>query len=347
MMSDAQDILFQSLPGKEGNIGEIRLNRPRTLNTLTTDMCRQLREQLFQWQNDNKIKAVIIRGEGGRAFCAGGDVKALYQNRNNLEPALDFFREEYSMNQAIFHFSKPYIAFLDGITMGGGAGISVHGSHRVATETLAFAMPETLIGFFPDVGAGYFLNQCPGKFGYYLGLTGDTIKASDAFYGNLINYIIKQNEIDSVIQSLCTTPFTSQDFEAVSAIINQYTMTPPPSDFFQRQTDIDHCFSCKTVEEMVTTLQSLNTAWGNKTAEILLKRSPTSLKVTTAHLNSAANQPFDVIMQVEFNIAKTFLHTHDFYEGVRAVLVDKDQKPQWRPASLVDVSDQQVQRFFA
>jgi len=340
------EILFNELPGARGNIGEIILNRPHALNTLTTDMCRQLREHLIQWQQDDNIKAVIIRGEGDKAFCAGGDVKTLYNNADNKTAVMEFFRQEYSMNRVIFHFTKPYIAFLDGITMGGGAGISVPGSHRVATEKFSFAMPETLIGFFPDVGAGYFLNKCPGKTGYYLGLTGATIRATDALALNLINHVIAQKYISEAIKTLCDTPFGPRDFSIVTDIISSFRISVHEPDILLNQMLIEECFAFKEMEAIIYALQAANTSWSLKTRENLLKRSPTSLKVTLAHLYQAIPLSFDEVMQQEFNMAVAFMHSQDFYEGVRAVLVDKDQKPTWQPGQLSEVSEETVKKFF-
>lgn len=196
-----ENVLFNRLNGEQGDVGEIYLNRPNALNALTLDMCQAIHHQLLAWQADTTIKAVIIRGNG-RAFCAGGDLKSLYYNKEDIGHSLEFFRAEYRLNLAIHHFPKPYIAFLDGITMGGGAGISLHGSHRVATEHFEFAMPETGIGFFPDVGSGYFLNKCPGKSGYYLGLSGEKINAPDAMMLSLIGYYVPSDQINKIILQL-------------------------------------------------------------------------------------------------------------------------------------------------
>src|SRR3990167_10302389 len=175
-----QDILFSELAAQQGAIGQIVLNRPQALNAPSTSMCQTIREQLQQWQTDAHVKAVLIRGKGERAFCAGGDIRVLYQQgRENIATAKTFFQQEYQMNAALFHFNKPYIALLDGITMGGGAGISIHGSHRVATERLVFAMPDVGIGFFPDIGGTYFLPRLTGYIGFYLGLIGTQLTSDD------------------------------------------------------------------------------------------------------------------------------------------------------------------------
>ncbi len=340
------DILFQRLSGKRGDIGEILLDRPRALNSLNKKMCMALRAQLNEWQKDEDIKAVIIKGSGDRAFCAGGDVKSLYANKDDPLASEGFFSQEYQMNKAIYHFNKPYISFLDGLTMGGGAGVSIHGSHRVASEYFRFAMPETLIGFFPDIGAAHFLNQCPGKFGMYLALTGSTINAGDALAFKLINHSVPRDRLLNLTQKLRETEFDSDDFNAVSCIIDKFKMDLPEPEVLPHRVEIDHCFSEDCVELILDRLSEAASPFSNQAIRTLLARSPTSLKVTFAHLNQAESLSFDQIMQMDFNIAHGFLYSHDFYEGVRAVLVDKDQAPKWQPPNLSDIGDADVAKFF-
>ncbi len=341
----SSDVLFKQLNGNQGDIGEICLNRPQALNALTDTMCQQIREQLHSWQQDDMIKAVIIRGNG-RAFCAGGDLKSLYNNKNDIAWSLDFFRQEYSMNLAIHHFNKPYIAFLDGITMGGGAGISLHGSHRIATERFEFAMPETAIGFFPDVGSGYFLNKCPGRSGHYLGLTGDKINASDALMLSLVSYYIPSDQIEAVIQCLCKTPFDSQATNTVSQIISQFCTPLPESRLLAIGHLIDDCFGRDSIEEIFDALDVVNSSWADHTLRTLMKRSPLSLKVALRYLQTTRSQCIDDIIEMDVNIALEFVEQHDFYEGVRAQLIDKDYHPQWNPSKVAEVSEKQVAKFF-
>lgn len=341
------DIVFTELPGQGGNIGQITLNRPSALNALTTEMCKLLREQLVQWQADTPIKAVIIRGVGERAFCAGGDIRALYHGKQNRAAAIDFFRNEYRMNEAIFHFTKPYIAFLHGITMGGGAGVSIHGSHRVASDNLVFAMPETGIGFFPDIGAGFFLSRLKDKMGYYLGLTGDRIGVADAKWLSLITEIIPQTKYDAVIDALIHTPFAIDAHKSVTDILQPFTTNTQQSPLSSHQQPIIDCFSADTVEEAMLRLEENNSEWSLQITKILLTRSPISLKVTFEHLKRARTMAFNDVMQMEFNIALHFLDAPDFYEGVRAAVIDKDQSPRWNPSLLDEVPREQVARFFS
>lgn len=341
------DIVFTELSGSGGTIGHILLNRPKALNSLTTEMCQLLHDQLLQWQQNNTIKAVIIRGEGERAFCAGGDIRHIYHNGE--ERAVDsenFFRTEYQMNRAIFHFDKPYIALLDGITMGGGAGVSIHGSHRVATERLVFAMPETGIGFFPDIGAGYFLTHCSDKLGYYLGLTGDRIGAADACELDLMTHVISSDQQEHLIQALRDNVFNGSDFAMVSRIIEDFVIETQPPRLTNHLSQIAACFDSNTIEKILTRLQEVNSDWSSLTIKMLQEKSPTSLKVTLEQLNRAQGMKFDDIMEMEFNMALQFTHTPDFYEGVRAVVIDKDQSPKWQPNNLAAVDHEIVDKFF-
>ncbi|ATN85120.1 enoyl-CoA hydratase/isomerase family protein [Coxiella burnetii] len=346
LMAPHDDILFSEIPGKKGNLGEITLNRPKALNALTGDMCRRLHEQLLGWESDRTIKAVVIKGAGDRAFCAGGDIRTLYMNgKEHLQTAEKFFYDEYRMNAAIFHFKKPYIALLDGITMGGGAGVSVHGSHRVATEQLLFAMPETAIGFFPDVGAGYFLSRCKNNMGYYLGLTGDRIRAGDAKWLGLVNHVIPSEKQDALIEALASAPFSSEDHRQVTDIITEFSIELEPL-LFNQKTLIESCFAAESVEAIVSRLEERNEEWGKTVLETLLSKSPTSLKVTYEHLTRASAMDFNAIMETEFNIALQFLKTPDFFEGIRAVIINKDQSPKWQPMKLEEVTSERVASYF-
>jgi len=343
----SEDIIFTELSGAGGSVGHILLNRPKALNSLTTEMCELLHDQLLQWQQDDNIKVVVIRGEGDRAFCAGGDIRRLYQNgKENIADSENFFRAEYRMNAAIFHFDKPYVSLLDGITMGGGAGVSMHGSHRVATERLMFAMPETGIGFFPDIGAGYFLNHCPDKLGYYLGLTGDRIGAADAREFGLATHVILSDQQDNLIQALVEDSFKSNDFDRVSQVIENFVSDASTPILTNHANTIAECFDGETVEDIMTRLEEANSEWSLLATKMLQKKSPTSLKVTLEQLRRAQNMKFNNIMKMEFNMALQFMRTPDFYEGVRAVVVDKDQNPAWQPSTLQAVDNKIVDIFF-
>lgn len=341
------NILFSELPGNGGSIGEIRLNRAQAHNALTQDMCQALQEHLLAWENNPSIKAVIIRSTDDKTFCAGGDIRYLYECKQNKHKWIDFFRQEYSTNKLIYHYKKPYIALLDGLTMGGGVGVSLHGSHRVATENFIFAMPETGIGFFPDVVAGSFLNRCPHNMGTYLGLTGIRLQAQDALELKLITHNIAHKDIDQLVGALCKTTFTQDAKHDVSKIIDQYNRTLTGPSIMQHQSQIENCFKHDSIENIFDTLGTLATSWSNRVLKILLQRSPTSLKVTLEYLRRCKPLAFDAIAQVDFNLIHAFWHTPDFFEGVRAAIIDKDQTPKWQPPTILDITTTDVNAFFA
>ena len=340
------DVIFSELAGQRGNVGEIILNRPRALNALTADMCQRISDQLKHWQENDGIKAVIIKGAGDHAFCAGGDVLSLHDFRDKPDAAMEFFRHEYLMNCRIFHFTKPYISLLDGITMGGGAGVSVHGSHRIATENFLFSMPETAIGFFPDIGAAHFLNRCPMRMGDYLGLTGEKIAAVDAILLGIATNYVPQCHLQNIVSDVCATPFGDNPVLKVSEIIASYQKELPESQLVQDQVVISDCFSQVTVEKIIEALDVVDSPWAEHTLKTLITRSPTSLKVTLAHLRRAKSLEFDEIMQMDFTVAYHFMRTDDFFEGVRAALIDKDQSPAWNPVSISEISAADVEGFF-
>lgn len=343
MSSD--DVVFSTLPGKGGDLGHILLNRPKALNALTLEMCQRVGEHLHRWDADNAIKAVVIRGAGDRAFCAGGDIRNVYyQGRQNRHESEKFFKQEYGMNSAIFHFNKPYISFLNGITMGGGVGISLHGSHRIGTERLVFAMPETGIGFFPDVGVGYFLSRCPYKMGYYLGLSGARLGPADSLWLGITTHTVSSEHQETLLEVLLQTPFT--DHHDVNRIINQFTLELPDSALIHNRHNIQNCFSQPTMEKILLQLEAVNDEWSSSIKTNLLQKSPTSLKVTLEHLRRAETANFDAVIQTDFTLAKHFLDSEDFYEGIRAAVIDKDQSPKWVPNRIDDVTNERVFSFF-
>ncbi len=334
------NIEFNQLPAKNGQIGLITLRRPQALNALTMSMCQALDEYLVRWEQDETIKAVVIQGEGERAFCAGGDVRWVYEKGSaDQDQAFEFFQHEYRMNRRLFYFSKPFIALLHGITMGGGLGVSIHGSHRVGAESLVLAMPETGIGFYPDIGASYFLPRCPGKLGWHLGLSGEKIDAHDASYLNLIDFVIDQSDFPKVIEQLMNTHFEDNAHAQVSQCLKQWQISIEPTQLIADQAEIDYYYSAPSVEEILNRLESASTERALKIFNLLKEKSPTSLKITLALLNQSAQQDFDACMDLELKLTKQFLKHHDFYEGVRAAIVDKDRKPRWQPASLDEVDD--------
>lgn len=348
-MSLNSDILFHEMPAKDGRIGIITLNRPAVLNALNFTMITSLYEQLKHWAAIPAIKAVIIMASEGRAFCAGGDLRATYEWYLAGAPPMNFFQDEYRLNQLIFHFPKPYIAFLDGITMGGGAGITIPGSHRVATERLIFAMPETGIGFFPDVGGSYFLSRLPHRIGFYLGLTGAKINADEAAALQLAQHKISREDLPRLLHTLTDHSWEENPYQTVTDIIQEFETTIDSAQLplLQHQDIIDQCFSHDTVEAIFESLNAADDPFSQETLKILNKKSPTSLKISLRALQLGQTLDFDACMQMEYRLANRFLQGHDFFEGIRAVIIDKDQAPRWNPAQIETVSLTDVEKYFS
>ncbi len=337
-MSMAQDILFERKDG----LAVTTLNRPGALNALTLEMCEAYDRQLVSWAADESVRAVVIKGAGERAFCAGGDVRAIWQAGKKGEAlTADFFRAEYRMNRRIEVFPKPHIAFLDGVTMGGGVGISLHGHHRVATERTLIAMPETGIGLFPDVGGTHFLSRLPGGLGLYLGLTGARMKAADALYAGFATHYVPSNRLDEVETELAKA-------DDIDAVLRDLSEDPGPAPLAEHRAAIERCFVQDSVEAALDALAAEPGDWAAKTLITLKERcSPTSLKVTFEALRRAAKLDFDAAMVMEYRLSQAFMAGHDFYEGIRALLIDKDNAPAWDPASLAGVTDDLVEAHFA
>jgi enoyl-CoA hydratase len=348
-MTDNEHVLFEEIPGKGGNLGLITLNRPDALNALTHDMCQQLNQHLKEWEMASKIKAVVICGAGEKAFSAGGDLVQLYEagKAGKLQQVQDFFRDEYRLNYRIHHYSKPFISLLDGITMGGGVGVSIHGSHRVVTERFVFAMPETSIGFFPDIGGSYFLSRCPGETGVYLGLTGMKLNAAEAIYVNLTDHFISSNHLDELVTIIAAQKFGDDPAEAVSDILTAVSVRPEMPELATFRENIDTCFAMDSVEEIIENLKQHDKPWHQETVKILQQKSPLSLKVTLREIRDGVSMDFESCMQMEFRLCQHFMRGQDFYEGIRAVLIDKDKKPTWHPDRLEDVTGSVVDSYFA
>ncbi len=343
--SDTDEILLE----RHGGLAVVILNRPKALNALTLGMYRRLDPQLVAWATDPAIHAVLIRGAGERAFCAGGDVRAVYEAGRGKSDGLtaDFFREEYCLIERVYRFPKPYIALLSGITMGGGAGVSIHGSHRVVTERFLFAMPETAIGLFPDIGATTFLNRCPGRIGRYLGLTGARIKAADALYCGLATHYVPEARLAALTNGLATLSWRDgEERGQVDGLLAQFAAPVGPAPLADLRSAIDRCFAADTIEEIVAALEAEADDWAWEALANLAKASPTSLKITLRQLQIGARFDVAEALQLEYRMTQHIMQRHDFFEGVRAMLVDKDQAPKWQPASLAAVNDAEVDFYF-
>ena len=329
------DIRFE----RRAALAIVTLDRPQALNALTLEMARQLDARLVEWAGDPKIAVVMIRGAGGRAFCAGGDIRALYDAGKHGEAyAADFYRTEYRLNHRIKTYGKPYVALIDGIVMGGGVGLSIHGSRRVVTERCQFAMPETGIGFFPDVGGSWFLPRCPGALGLYLGLTGARIAAADMLYCGLATHHVRHERLNA---------WANLGADAIDGWLEENSVDAGQPPLAQHREVIDRCFAADGVEDILANLEADGTAWAQETAAVLRRKSPTSLKVAMRQLQIGRRlTDFADAMRMEYRLARHFMAAADFYEGVRAAVIDKDQAPRWQPASLVEVSDEVVAGYF-
>jgi len=338
------EILFE----RRGAAGIVTLNRPKALNAVTHAMVLAMRAQLDRWANDRAVTRVVITAADDRAFSAGGDIRALYElgKSGRHDEALQFWRHEYPLNAAIKNYRKPYIALIDGIVMGGGVGVSVHGSHRVAGDRFSFAMPEVGIGFFPDVGATWFLPRMPGELGTYCALTGERFGISDAITAGIATHRISSARFPALLDGLTGTVPVDAVLSAFSEPVGDGTIT-------QRRAAIDRLFARDMVETILAALDretasgGVDSDWAKQTAAVIRTKSPLSLKLALAQVRRGKCWDFDTCVRAEFRIVSRIVHGHDFYEGVRAVIVDKDNRPGWRPATLPDVSEADVQRHFA
>ena len=334
---------------RRGPLVLVTLNRPKALNALSRAMCLELLDQLGSWDEDPGVAAMVIRGAGERAFCAGGDVVAIYQSaRGDGRAAAEFFHAEYRMNRALFHFSKPVISLVDGLVMGGGVGISAHGSHWVATERTLFAMPETGIGLFPDVGGSYFLPRLPDSLGTYLGLTGARIKAADCRFTGIASDYVEAARMDALVEALAAADW-SDDLDATATqVLSQVAADPGPAPLAEHGAAIARCFSQDTVAAILAALEAEGSAWAEETRRGLLERcSPTSLKLTLRQLRQGLALDFDQAMVMEYRLARACVAGHDLAEGIRAAVIDKDRAPKWRPATLDAVTEEMVAAHFS
>jgi enoyl-CoA hydratase len=346
-MTTDPEILFDVRNG----IGVMTLNRPKALNALSLGMIREMERVMPAWERDPAVKAVVVRGAGDRAFCAGGDVAGLYREmREDAAGTLrrDFFREEYIVNRRIYRYAKPWISFLHGIDMGGGVGLSVHGTYSIATERFLFAMPETAIGLFPDVGGGYFLVRLKGALGLFLALSGHRLKAADALYAGIVQAHVPSARLDEVLAALGAADLSGPDARrAVDAVVSPFKTDPGAPTLPALMPVIDSCFSADTVEEMVARLRRLGSDFAAGQLKELGRMSPIAMKVTLEQLKRSANRSFEDTMTMEYRISQACMRDgHDFFEGVRAVLIDKDQAPKWNPPTLEGVTDAMVAEHF-
>ena len=334
----------------QNNKGIITLNRPKSLNALNLPMIDEIYPVLKKW-NEEKLDMVIIEGAGSKSFCAGGDVVAVTSAPADIkgtEKQTEFFKKEYKLNHLIGTLDVPYIALIDGITMGGGVGLSVHGMFRVCTEQTLFAMPETGIGLFPDVGGSFFMPKLKGGLGMYLALTGYRLKSVDCLHAGIATHICKQEELSKLREELLGLDGGKKS--DISAILDTYDAKFPKSDFsLQEQLpNIDRCFSKGSVEEIMKCLSDVDSAWSKKTKDQFKNFSPTSVKITFEQLARGKTLPsLKECLQMEYRLACRCCEDNDFYEGIRALLIDKDKNPQWKPDTLGKVTPDIIDRYFS
>jgi len=332
-----EDVLFET----RGRAGIITLNRPKALNALTREMLVAVHDQLQAWDADPAVERILIRGAGDRAFCAGGDVVSLYNmGKAGLDSYAGFFWDEYRADYLTSTLSKPYVALLDGIVMGGGVGLSVHGPYRVATEKTLFAMPETGIGLIPDVGGTHLLGHMPGQLGVYLGLLGERLKAADCLYAGIATHYVPSEKISALTEALVS------ESSSVDDILSRFHTDPGEAPLAARTADIGRYFAGQTVEDIVAALGE-GDDWAVSVRDRLLGLSPTSLKLTLRAVRAGRALDLADCLRQEYRIVCHIRYGHDFYEGVRAQLVDKDRSPKWNPAALADVTAEIVDAHFA
>ena len=348
-MTIDSEILFEV----SNELGTIILNRPRALNALTMNMIVQMRTRYTEWLSDDGIKAILIKGAGDRAFCAGGDVRAIrqaiieYQGKTNPDLAQEFFFEEYILNHQIQTASKPYIALMDRVCMGGGVGLSVHGSFRVVTERTTLGMPETTIGLFPDVGGAWFLSRLPGFVGTYLALTGIPISSRDCLDLGIATHVVHSKSLPDIEMALREKDDTGNTYVRVQNILNKYVIEIGDASLPAIRSEIDSYFSASTVEEIIKRLKDSGSIFSKRALETIALKSPTSLKVTLEQIRRGrCAKSFSDTMTMEYRLSQHFARGHDFPEGVRAVLIDKDHKPNWNPDRLETVTDEVVAGYF-
>ncbi|MCA1908226.1 MAG: enoyl-CoA hydratase/isomerase family protein [Magnetospirillum sp.] len=323
---------------RQGDIGLAVLNRPKALNALTLDQVHAMHTRLDAWAKDDAVKAVVIEGAGDKAFCAGGDIRALYDacKAGEMEYVASFYRDEYRLNRKIKTYAKPYVALIDGIVMGGGVGVSVHGRYRVATERTLFAMPETGIGFFPDVGGAFFLPRCPGQVGLYLGLTGARLKAADCLYAGIATHYVPSARMDELKAAL------SASGDDVEAVLSRFHVDPGAAPLAENREVIDRCFSAASYDGVLAALAAEGEGFAAQTLAAIKGKSPSANKVAFEQIRRGARLDFDSCMKMEFRLSQVWAPGADFVEGIRAVIVDKDGKPHWSETA----SDEAVRASF-
>ncbi|MFB7056222.1 enoyl-CoA hydratase/isomerase family protein [Streptomyces vinaceus] len=336
-MSEEEEVIVTT----EGRTGRLVLNRPKALNALNHSMVLRIEEALTAWRDDSAVETVVISGAGERGLCAGGDIRAIYEDaRTGGAASADFWRDEYRLNALIARYPKPYVALMDGIVMGGGVGISAHGSVRIVTERSRVAMPETGIGFVPDVGGTYLLALAPGELGTHLALTGAPVGAADALLCGLADHFVPAERLGALVEDLA--------HGSVHDALAPHVSPAPAGELAAHREWIDHCYAADTVEEITARLLAGGDAAAKEAAATLSAKSPTALKVTLAALRRArALGPLERVLEQEYRVSCAALSSPDLVEGIRAQVIDKDRNPRWSPGRLSEVTEADTARYFA
>lgn len=345
----------QVLVEEMSSVRTLVLNRTKQLNALSSQMVSRMLDLLLSYEKDPTVKLIILKGKG-RAFCAGGDVAAVVHdiNQKNWRLGGDFFHREFTLNYIIATYTKPQVSILDGIVMGGGAGVSIHGRFRVATENSVFAMPETALGLFPDIGASYFLSRLPGFFGEYVGLTGSRLDGAEMLACGLATHFVPSEKLSSLERVLIKAE--SSDPAIIANTINNFSILPnlKNKSAYKRLNVINSCFSRRTVEDIISALEMEATRgyddWISSTIQSIKKASPTSLKISLRSIREGRLQGVGKCLVREFRMVCHVMKgdmSKDFIEGCRAILLDKDRNPKWQPSKLEEVSDEMVDHYFS
>ncbi|TCZ66119.1 enoyl-CoA hydratase/isomerase family protein [Roseicella aquatilis] len=328
------------LARREGAAGTLLMNRPKTLNALDIEMIRGFQAAIDAWKDDPAVRLVVLEGAGGKAFCAGGDVRRIRQFAIEGDTAAieAFFAEEYAVNRGIATFGKPWVSLIDGVCMGGGIGVSVHGKPIVVTDSALLAMPETAIALFPDVGTSYVLPRLPGAVGTWLALTGARLRGADAVHAGLATHYVPKARLPGLRAALLAGD---------AAVVDRFAEAPPEPSFAPHRAAIDRCFSRDTMPAILAALEAEGTDWAREQGAILRRMSPTSLCVSLELIRRGAGATLDECLEMELALTRSVVNHHpDFREGVRSVLVDKDGRPSWTPASIEAVAPAAIRALF-
>ena len=333
-------------------IGHLRLNRPAGLNALTLDMVRSLQQQLDRWAQDPQVRAVVLRGEGPKGFCAGGDIRSLHDSfKAGTALYKDFFVEEYALDLSIHRYRKPVLVLMDGFTLGGGMGLAQGADLRVVTERSRLGMPETGIGYFPDVGGSYFLSRVPGELGTYLGVSGTHIQAADALYCGLANWYVSSDKLamlDEGLDRLSLGDNPLKDLQSLLARLGSQALEGAP--LAKLRPVIDHYFALPDLASIVEQLRAVSIgdshAWALATADQLESRSPLAMAVTLEMLRRSRRMSLEACFAMELHLDRQWFDHGDIVEGVRALIIDKDKQPRWNPPTLAGLTHRRVEQFF-